>query len=649
MEFKDIEYEDKSESKLILENQTLRKKIKDLENSLKEKSIPSHTYDKLEHELLERVKELNCLFSTIKLIEKEGISLSTLFKKAVTFIPPAFQYPEITCTRIIFGVDEYLTENFKETKWKLSTDIIVSEHKAGSIDVFYLEEKPQLYEGPFLKDERSLLDTLGNQLGSMIERKITEGTLSDNEKRLKSIFEAADNVSFILTDLEGKDARILEFSPGSENIFGYKRDEVIGKPVSILHLPEDVEKFPEFFNIMKQKKKGFSGESTLIRKNGEKFQALFTMHPILDSNDNIAVALGVSIDITELKKAQEEMQESKETATALINAPLDLMMLVDRNYNVLMINKIAAKSFNLKVDTLIGKSIFDYLPMKLVKTRKAAAEEVFKTAQPKYIKDERNGNIFENSIYPVFDSKGNVNRLAIYARNITEKEKNERDIKNSREQLRNLSSHLQTIREEERASIAREIHDDLGQLLAVVKINISEIEKSMPKRKKDEIKKINTIKKLLDSANESIYKIASELRPSILDDLGLSAAIEWQAKEFHKNTGIKCNVKSKPVEIVLNEKLSIAIYRIIQEALTNVTRHSRARMVDIDIIVQNKNLNLAIKDNGVGIKEEKINNPKSFGLIGIRERLVPWKGTVKINGIKDEGTTIIVNVPFEEK
>ena len=649
MEFKDIEYEEKSKSKLISENKTLREKIKDLENSLKEKSIPSKTYDKLEHELLDRVKELNCLFNTIKLIEKADISLSTLFKKAVTFIPPAFQYPEITCARITFGVDEYLTDIFKETKWKLSTDIIVSNHKAGTIDVFFLEKKPQLFEGPFLKDERSLLDTLGKQLGSIVERKITEKTLSDNEKRLKSIFDAADSVSFILTDLEGKDARILEFSPGSENIFGYKRDEVIGKPVSILHLTEDIEKFPEIFKYMKKNKKGYSGESILVRKNGEKFPALFTTYPILDVNDNMTTALGISIDITELKKAQEEIQESEELANTLINAPLDLMMLVDRNYKVLMINEIAAKNLNLKVDSLIGKCILDYLPMKIVKSRKAAAEEVFKTTKPKYVKDERNGNIFDNRIYPVFDSKGNVNRLAICSRNITEKETNEKDIRASREQLRNLSIHLQTVREEERASIAREIHDDLGQLLTVIKINISEIEKSLPKRKKDEIKKINTIKNLLDAASESIHKISSELRPSILDDLGLSAAVEWQAEEFHKNTGIKCNVKLKPEEIILDEKLSITIYRIIQEALTNVTRHSRARNVDINIKVQNKNLNLTIKDNGVGIKEEKINNPKSFGLIGIRERLVPWKGTAEIIGIKDEGTTIVVNIPIKEK
>ena len=649
MEYKDIEYEEKSKSKLILENKSLLKKINELESSLKEKTLSNNTYDKLEHKLLDRVKELNCLFNTIKLIEKADISLSTLFKKAVTFIPPAFQYPEITCARITFGVDEYLTDIFKETKWKLSTDIIVSNHKSGTIDVFFLEKKPQLFEGPFLKDERSLLDTLGKQLGSIVERKITEKTLSYNEKRLKSIFDAADSVSFILTDLEGKDARILEFSPGSENIFGYKRDEVIGKPVSILHLTEDIEKFPEIFKYLKKNKKGYSGESILVRKNGEKFPALFTTYPILDVNDNMTTALGISIDITELKKAQEEIQESEELANTLINAPLDLMMLVDRNYKVLMINEIAAKNLNLKVDSLIGKCILDYLPMKIVKSRKAAAEEVFKTTKPKYVKDERNGNIFDNRIYPVFDSKGNVNRLAICSRNITEKETNEKDIRASREQLRNLSIHLQTVREEERASIAREIHDDLGQLLTVIKINISEIEKSLPKRKKDEIKKINTIKNLLDAANESIHKISSELRPSILDDLGLSAAVEWQAEEFHKNTGIKCNVKLKPEEIILDEKLSITIYRIIQEALTNVTRHSRARNVDINLKVQNKNLNLTIKDNGVGIKEEKINNPKSFGLIGIRERLVPWKGAAEIIGIKDEGTTIVVNIPIKEK
>ena len=173
----------------------------------------------------------------------------------------------------------------------------------------------------------------------------------------------------------------------------------------------------------------------------------------------------------------------------------------------------------------MGKSIFNFLPMKVVKKRKAIAEDVVKSKKQKQFVDERDGYIFENNVHPILDSKGEVYLFAIYARDITERANTERNIKSSREQLRNLSAHLQTVREEERASVAREIHDDLGQLLTAAKINISELEKSLPKRKKAESKKINTTKKLLDSASETIHKISTELRPSIIDDLGLPASI----------------------------------------------------------------------------------------------------------------------------
>lgn len=648
MELKELEYSNKSKTELIAENELLRKRIVEFEKSLSHEDLSNKTYDRLQHDLLQRVKELNCLYCTIKLIEEYDMTLSSMFQKAVTFIPPAFQYPDITCARITFGDNRFITKDFKETKWKLSTDIIVANHKVGCIDVFYLQVKPQKFEGPFIKEERNLLDTLGKQLSIIADRKITEETLIENEKRLKSIFNAANNISFILTNLDEKDALILEFSPGSENIFGYKRDEVIKKPISILHTTENINKFSDAVQVMLKEKKGVSEELELVRKSGERFSSLYTVYPVFDVIGKMKYALNIAIDITELKTAQEKIKRREETTNVLINTSFDSMILIDRDYKVILINDIAAKRFNLKADTFKGKSIFDFLPMKVVKTRKAIGEEVLESKKPKQFVDERNGYIFENNIHPILDSKGEVYMLAVYARDITEKAKTELSIKASREQLRNLSAHLQTVREEERASIAREIHDDLGQLLTAAKINISELEKFLPKRKKEESRRINNVKRLLDSASGTIHKISTDLRPSILDDLGLSAAIEWQADEFHKHTGIKCNIKIKPEEIVLDDKLSITLYRIVQEALTNVTRHSRATKVDVSLTKQNNNLCLTVKDNGVGINEEKINHPYSYGLIGIRERILFWKGTFDIVGIKDKGTTLTINISLND-
>jgi two-component system cell cycle sensor histidine kinase/response regulator CckA len=151
-------------------------------------------------------------------------------------------------------------------------------------------------------------DVLRHRVHHLLHARQAEEALRESEESLRTIFEAAENVSFITTDLAGTEARILDFSPGAECIFGYSREEVIGKPVAMLHLPKDVTKFPEVIESMRQRKAGFTGEATLVRKSGEKFSALFTTYPIFDVKGNMTAALGVSIDITERKQAEEALR-----------------------------------------------------------------------------------------------------------------------------------------------------------------------------------------------------------------------------------------------------------------------------------------------------------------------------------------------------
>ena len=158
------------------------------------------------------------------------------------------------------------------------------------------------------------------------------------------------------------------------------------------------------------------------------------------------------------------------------------------------------------------------------------------------------------------------------------------------------------------------------------------------------MKKIQTMKNLIDNSIKFIQRIAAELSPSILYDFGLSSAIQWQLDEFSKRTGTKCSLTIKPEEIVVDEKLSIAIFRIFQESLTNIMRHANATKADVSLNLIKNNLELMVKDNGIGIDEKKLKDHKSFGLIGMKERVYPWGGTVEINGIKGKGTTVNVNV-----
>jgi len=220
----------------------------------------------------------------------------------------------------------------------------------------------------------------------------------------------------------------------------------------------------------------------------------------------------------------------------------------------------------------------------------------------------------------------------------------------SHERLRSLTVKLQLVREEERTSIAREIHDELGQLLTalnielfwldskIAKLDIPELSVPMRERSKEMIK-------LVDTAIESVQRIATELRPSVLDDLGLKAAMEWQAQDFQKRSGIKCNLSLNMDDSNLEPQVATALFRITQEALTNVSRHARASQVEISLVEQMDKLTLAVKDNGRGIAKESSSDPKSPGLLGMHERVFLLKGNLEINGKAGEGTTVLAQVP----
>ncbi|MCU7497118.1 MAG: sensor histidine kinase [Ignavibacteria bacterium] len=214
------------------------------------------------------------------------------------------------------------------------------------------------------------------------------------------------------------------------------------------------------------------------------------------------------------------------------------------------------------------------------------------------------------------------------------------------QQLRNLSSRLQSIREEERTMIAREIHDELGQVLTVLKIQISLLANKLRDDQDDLKEKIEQASGVIDKTVESVQRISSKLRPGILDNLGLIPAIEWQAQDFQERTGIKCDLSLPKEEISMDDEKSTAIFRIFQEALTNVARHAKASLITVYLGVSAENLVLEFTDNGMGITEEQIRDPKSLGLLGMKERAFILGGSVVINGEPGRGTSVKVLMPM---
>jgi PAS domain S-box-containing protein len=241
------------------------------------------------------------------------------------------------------------------------------------------------------------------------------------------------------------------------------------------------------------------------------------------------------------------------------------------------------------------------------------------------------------------------NQVLAISRDVTERKKNEDALRYSREQLRRLASHMELVREEERKRIAREIHDELGQSLTGLRMDISFLNKRISRNQKKLIFKTDTMIALVDSTIKTVQRISRELRPGLLDDLGLYAAMEWQTQDFQERTGIHCELNSLGIkDVELPQDFATAIFRIFQEALTNISRHSKATKAEVILTIGRKNVLLEVNDNGIGIDNRAIADSQSFGLLGIRERASFRNGDFSVHGVKNKGTMLKVKLPIDE-
>jgi PAS domain S-box-containing protein len=236
-------------------------------------------------------------------------------------------------------------------------------------------------------------------------------------------------------------------------------------------------------------------------------------------------------------------------------------------------------------------------------------------------------------------------------RDQTEQKKIALRLEHSHEQLRFLSGHLQALREVEKSNLARELHDTIGQSLASIKIETTLLRKKLGgKEEVDREELVNRLAELGSSLDETILSvkaIATELRPGVLDKFGLPAAIEWQCEEFARRMEIDCKCIVPAVEVNIKNEVSTALFRILQEALTNVVQYSNAKAVQVDLTVDESRVSLTVNDNGRGITEDEIKAPTSLGLLGMRERIEFLHGSFSIAGHAGRGTTIRATIPVK--
>ena len=243
-----------------------------------------------------------------------------------------------------------------------------------------------------------------------------------------------------------------------------------------------------------------------------------------------------------------------------------------------------------------------------------------------------------------------VNRALREAHDRAQRRRAEDQLRQSHEQLRALSVYLQSVREEERTRIAREVHDELGQALTCCKLDLSWIASKLPRDLQPLAEKARALTAHIDSTIQTVRRISAELRPGVLDHLGLGAALEWQANEFQNRTGIKCDVRTHLREASLDQDLSTTLFRIFQETLTNVIRHAGATRVKVELAQKESRITLEVKDNGRGIERNQISNGKSMGLLGMRERAALLGGIFKIGRLtQGSGTRVCVSIPLRRQ
>jgi len=354
-------------------------------------------------------------------------------------------------------------------------------------------------------------------------------------------------------------------------------------------------------------------------------------------------------DITDRKRINDLLETAATEWRTTFDAINDAVMLLDQTGKIKRCNNSMVKMMDKPFSEIVDRAYWEVVHDSLKPPKEGHLESVRKSHQRETEVFKKGNRWLNATVDPMLDNEGHLLGAVHILSDITERVRIDEELHNSREELRNLTAYLESVREQERTSIAREIHDELAQSLTALKMDLAWLDNKLPRDQIPLVDKMHAMSELIDSIIQTVKRISAALRPGILDDLGLVAAIEWQAEEFQNRTGINCRFIVNPDDLTVDQDRSTAIFRIFQETLTNIARHASASLVSVDLLEEAGSLLLRVIDNGIGITEEEIHDHKSFGLIGMRERVYPWGGRVDIKGISGQGTTVEVSVPLQGK
>jgi len=498
---------------------------------------------------------------------------------------------------------------------------------------------------------RTISSALQRSEDEVRERRRVEELMRQSEQRFRTVAETATD-TIITID---QNSRILFANSSAEHLFGYSQQELLGQPMTML-MPDRFrgmheQALADYLKTGKRQNTWDSMELTGLHRDGKELSLEVAFGEVRENGEHTFT--GIIRDISERKRADEAVRSSERRFSSAFNANPTLSTISTLDGRFLNVNERFVETSGFSREEVVGKTALEIgmwpNPDNRLRLMQALKEKGYVRGFEVELRTKSGERRMLLLSVERIELEGQP-CLLHSGQDITDRTLAEAALRHSEERLRALSARVQYVREEEGKRIARAIHDELGGALTGLRWDLEGIAENLagsPNGKNaTEIRdKIPPMLDLIESTINTVRRISSDLRPPFLDDLGLIAAIEWQLQQFQTRTGIDCDFETTLEKWDLDPDRATAVFRILQEILTNVLRHSEATQVQVEIHSESDMIVLSVRDNGRGITESDKTNPRSLGLLGMRERALFFGGEVVIAGETGKGTTVAVRVP----
>jgi PAS domain S-box-containing protein len=492
-----------------------------------------------------------------------------------------------------------------------------------------------------------------------IERRLAadarlRAAVHDSEARWRFALEGAEHGVFDW-DLRGGN---LYRSPRYLALLGYSADEIDPPRLAqdqLIH-PEDRSRARALWDgCAAGRIPQFAEEFRMLRKDGASVDVLLSgMVLERDPDGKPARLIGTVTDVSRLKAAEGHVREAESRLAAIVQSAMDAIITIDADQRIVLCNTAAERMFGCTPEEAIGRPLDRFIPERFRAGHRGHIERFGRTGET----SRRMG--YQQALWALrtdgaeFPIEASISHATVAGqhlytvilRDITARLKAEEELRLAHDELRELAQAMHEVRESERTRIARELHDELGQALTALKMDTDLLGSTLPADRPDLAERTDAMRALLDSTVATTRRISADLRPLVLDDLGLGAAAEWLAQGFAQRTQIPCSLQVDAACAQLGEPHASALFRIMQESLTNVARHARATRVSVRLERRGDDAVLTVLDDGVGMDRAARPNPRSFGLRGIGERALLLGGSAEIASRPGAGTTLVARIPL---